>query len=237
MAYRISSLPSLPLNKAGQSMVLLVIILPGFFLLWTLSLEVYKFLSFKERSVHVCRQELLKYQEINLKGLQRLVSINPQAQQLRIKRKIAEAAYSLAKKSKQPYAIAAAWGNLKLVIAEQKTFSLIQKSIISSTEALAWKQLHQARQNIFQLHFIHNYPLSHQQNFLAIKKMPRNSLTPDYILRSNFEKKQNVTLLWPLTFLRKIDMKKTNDIQLQCSATIDAKEQPWQVVLSHADKL
>ncbi|MCB0355598.1 MAG: hypothetical protein KDD40_01240 [Bdellovibrionales bacterium] len=69
-----------------------MIVFPALFLLWSLSLKTYQFLNFKEESLHICRKNLLKYQQKNLDGIEQLHRLNPQAKVLRIKRKSAEVA-------------------------------------------------------------------------------------------------------------------------------------------------
>ena len=224
-------------DNSGQALVQLVIILPPIFLFWLLSLNVFKFLSFKEESVHICRQELIKYQEIHLNGIQKLYALNPKAKALRAKRKVAEAAYKFAKKTRNPKMIATTWAYLKKIKLEQKAFNGLQRSIKTSSEAAAQLQLRKAQAKIKRLHYIKQLPLTKGSYISALKKSPRASLSPDYIKRSRFEKKQNMEMHWKVTFLEKLKNKKFAAINLNCSATIKTQEDAWEVTLSHADKL
>ena len=187
--------------------------------------------------MHICRQELVAYQRIHLEGIEKLTALNPQARSLRTKRRAAEIKYKIAKKSKNPKFIVAAWAYLKSVILEQKAFAIIQNSIKTSTAARAQLHLRRAQHKINRLHYIHYPPLNQGAFKPALKKLPRKSMTPDYVLRSRFERKQNMQLFWQITLLKKFNKKTFSDINLSCSATINTQEEPWKVVLSHADKL
>lgn len=220
------------LNQKGQSLVLMVVTLPTFLLFLTLSLLVFKFLIFKEESQSICRKGMLSTQNIQLDGIRNLFKLNPQAKNLRAQRALAEINYKIAIKSKNPKLITAAWLYLKKVQAEQKVFGLIQISLINSYEAQSYLELINTQQEIKRLHFIKSEVINLGEIPMAIKKVPRNSPTPDYVFRSQFSKKQSKGLQWTLTFYDPFP-----PVTLSCNATIYKEEEPWRSVLSPMDKL
>ena len=219
-------------NNKGQSLVMLVILLPTLAMLFLLTLQTLKFLVFKEESLAICRKGLLTYQQVHLKGMQQLYQLNPQAQSLRIQRTVAEANYRMAKTSKNPKWIAAARLHLEQVKKQQKVFGQWQITIWHNTQQAAFVYLQRLKSQMQSLHFIKSPVEVYGTSVPALKRKPRVSPSPNYVLRKNFEKIQNMQMLWKLRFLYS-----RWPIDIHCSSTISTQEETWKAVLSRVDKL
>jgi len=182
---------------------------------------------FKEQSLYICRSGLLEAQYIQNEGIQKLLDMNPQAQNLRARRKMAEIKYKLAKKTKNPQFIASAWLYLKSVIAEQKVFGLMQTTLKNTYEFKTYLKVKSTQSTLLNEHYIKNDIHLIGDHKMAVKKSPLRSPSPDYITVSQFAKKQIKGLTWKVEFLKPFQ-----PITLSCLATIYEKENPWQVVLS-----
>ncbi|MCB0355599.1 MAG: hypothetical protein KDD40_01245 [Bdellovibrionales bacterium] len=128
--------------------------------------------------------------------------------------------------------VAITWAYLKKVKLEQQAFATLQKSLKFKTELQANYLLQELKFKVSKLHYVKLSPDFKGQKTLALKLEPRSSTTPDYVLRRQFSQKQKMQMSWQIVFLEKM-----KPITLSCSATIIAKDRPWSITLSHADKL
>ncbi len=217
-------------NQNGQSIILLLIILPYLISFVLAGVLFYKTLLQKSESLHICRLGIIEYQTAQLSGLNSLLQLNPIAKGLRVKRKNAETAYLAAKKSKVPKLIAAALAYKLTVIAEQKAFHLQQKTIIWLAQSRANEILLNTKFNISQLTYTFKIQIIGNSK-LKIKKQPRSSSSPDYLVRSQFSKKQNVNIKWENNLLRN-----TLPLPVSCGATIIRKDNKWKTSLSQVGR-
>jgi hypothetical protein len=217
-------------NSRGQSLVLLIFALPFVFTALGMSKKFYEVILQKTESLLICRRELLNLQKIQAEGLNNLLKLNPVAQQLRIKRAFAEKSLKTALSSGNPGAIATAEAFREIVLIEQKSLHSKQLFVLHSTWIHFLKINRSLHADLVKLKYLTRLNQIGETR-LQVKKTPKNSESPDYLVKKHFSEKQKFTLNW---FIPGFYF--SQPIALTCSATLVEENFKWNSLLAKGVK-
>lgn len=198
---RIKVPPPISKNNSNSGFIMLgsLIFFVGLLAVFVALLTTFQNLQKWKSQQHSCRQSVHKAQTHLLNGFVEIMSLNPEAQSLRLQRKMAE---QEVKAAPDPVSKSAAAAHLVAVILRQQLFSKKQKLIIR-------KSKNQARAAL--AHFKSSSSTSRIP--FALKRFPPSSMTPDYLPTFNLQQKQKIEIKWKTKF-------KKSTLASQCGSTI-----------------
>lgn len=205
------------------------------------------FQIFKRKALgqSLCIQAAVKTQNELRDTLRELLRLNPQAEQLRLEREIADNALRAAQSSGYPPAIAIAQANQLQVIARQSYHHLVRQwRLIRKAERQRRSGERELRQsladkNISRFKSRRYYPLG-----LAVYPTPAESLSPNYEPVANFKFFQQQRYSYdvdlhpdPLDLVdldrgsRDYKLKRFNNKvqKAECSVSLDDEEENWKI--------
>lgn len=235
------------MNERGFVTIGYLIVLPLLITIVALATAAYLLLKNDGAARHECRLELLQTQAQVARDLRRLLDMNTQAQELRLRRE--EAEDEVAATAETP-AVALAELKLNEVIAEQVIFSAKQKALIAHAKTLsrtgpttAESRVHPTAESIRAPSSRSlDFSSRHRGGAFAVIASPPTSLTPDYEPETDFSRQQEMRLQWSFSIERFLPewLKRYLPVSglralAQCSATIEKEGGKWNAKLT-ADK-
>jgi hypothetical protein len=182
----------------------------------------------RSQSLAICRKHLWDLQTHSRESLISLMSMNPQAQNLRLQRKQAEKAYKTALLSGNPKAILIAKLHLLRVISHQTVFRSQQLQVLKALNAKILNTKRQV-QVAFENAKIKDFRLHIPS--LQVKTRPFKSPSPDYITKNNFIKVQTSYASWKVHSLGW-----ALGFNLNCGVTLTEEKNLWELALIGKDK-
>lgn len=239
------------MNEKGSVTIAVIALMPLLLAIAVVVFSGYLVLIADAQARHICRAELLRAQADIAQSLNQLFALNPQARLLRIRRNMAEA--KVAATFGTP-AHVAAHAELQTIIREQLALALKQKKWITlarlraqAAPVLTLSKVRKAirrRQNLFSetLLFDDWHP-SRKSAQLNLRKIPAQSLTPDYEPGPRFNRTQEIRVGWSFAissllpswlhpFVKLSGLKMSAD----CSATLVEENKKWRPQLTKEDK-
>lgn len=204
-------------NNRGQALIIILVFLPLFALLLSFLNEHLSLLHTKLKTQKICRLQTYKAQKALVDGFEQLIKLNPTANVLRKQKRLALEAV---KHAHLPPAKAAATAYLAAVHQAQIAFSLKQKAIIQKAKFLAQIEI----SKISGHRYFKSPPFS-------LVPRPLNSLSPSYYKALNFQKKQEILVLWKITNTR--HQRQTG----QCGSHVKSIGNHFQIKYSYPDTL
>jgi hypothetical protein len=132
-----------------------------------------------------CRRQAHQAQQIIIQGFNQLTSLNPQALELRQRKKIALRAV---RNAMEPNTRAAALAYLAFVETQQRLFKVKQKAIILNSISKAKVEILRITGQKF-----------HKSPPFSLTPKPANSVTPSYFTSLNFEHDQEIIIPWMIS--------------------------------------
>ena len=171
-----------------------------------------------------CIKEVSTIQRHHKKITNRLLSLNPQAKSLRIKRKIAETAF----KTSPPHLRPAFYAALQAVKVSQKILRATQLGLINAA--------HLEQQAFKGKAYIKGYRFKQISNGLKIVAYPKKSDSPSYKLKPRYSKVKSIKMHKDYDVTKKFPpivskLVKNKRGVIKCGATIQKKDQKLKVRL------
>lgn len=226
---------------------LLPVLLAGGLLVTTL----FSFLKADLSVLNVCRALQLEVQSKAARNLEKLLKLNPRALKLRISQRKVEKALTLAMKSGNPAALAAAEAFLLKVQMQRQALDLRQRSLIEAANralSLGGSELprHMLQEWKDHMHPLHSWIHSRLQ--LTDSQVPLLPVRPDFVeiaplyeLQSPFEDLQTWNQHWVLEFntdsWAKRFLKFHGRFQRSCSTSLYAEDALWVAKLKKVKSL
>ena len=181
----------------GFTVILPLLISMGFLLIslvYGLNLHV--------QAYSLCYKTGAKIQKQLKEKLIRLLSMNPKAKNLRLRRKKAESFLKKALVTGNPAVVDFAVKQLMLVKNLQKIFSMRQKRILLHSRVVVKKEW---KQFIFQSKKLKSrFQNKENHSPLAVVRKPKTSLSPDYIPMPHFSENQKIKLKWTMNIFQNL---------------------------------
>ena len=183
-------------------MIGLTVILPLFISMGFLIISLVYGLNLHVQAYSLCYQTGAKIQKQLKEQLIRLLSMNPKAKNLRLRRKKAENFLKEALLTGNPVVVDVAVKRLMLVKNLQKIFSMRQKRILLNSRMVVKKEW---KQFIIQSKKLKNRFQNKENNFpLAVIHKPQTSLSPDYIPMTHFSENQKMRIGWTMNIFQNL---------------------------------
>ena len=183
-------------------MIGLTVILPLFISMGFLLISLVYGLNLHVQAYSLCYQTGAKIQKQLKEQLIRLLSMNPKAKNLRLRRKKAENFLKEALLTGNPVVVDVAVKRLMLVKNLQKIFSMRQKRILLNSRMVVKKEW---RKFIIQSKKLKSRFQKKENNFpLAVVRKPQTSLSPDYIPMAHFSENQKMRIGWTMNIFQNL---------------------------------
>ncbi len=236
-----SVLSSTPQRASGFVLVLLLAFLPALISAFILLSSVGLILTQLQQSLHLCRSQLLSLQGQLKSPLIELLNLNPQAQQTRAARKVAQEALRLALKSGNPQAIALASTQWRIIQAQEQQLFIHQQVLLKKAQYQRWRLSldlsHQLSQRPGVDAVFRNPP---RVAGLALEPHPASDKIPDYRPMADFSRLQSESFSWTLNLQRIYPQwiqrwleghSPTWTIRRSCSASLQQEGGTWKTRL------
>lgn len=202
-----------------------------------LSLKAYSF------SHHACRSSLLEGQRQLAVPVNKLISLNPRAKNLRAARKKAEVALKAAMATANPKAVAAAKAALAIVKERQYSLRAQQNRLLMTAKHSARLSRFKAEKTIRKSGPALVKQVQVSSFPIALYQSPFASITPDYLSKAPLESRQKAFARWQISlvvwipkWLRSSGLLKVKPISGRCGASAQKEAGGWQAILINADK-
>ena len=183
-------------------MIGFVVILPLFISMGFLFISLVYGLNLHVQSYSLCYQTGAKIQMQLKEKLIRLLSMNPKAKNLRLRRKRAEILLKKSLLTGNPTAVSFAVKKLMWIKNLQKIFSIRQRRIILQSQMIVKKEW---QKFVIQSKKLKNhFQKKENKTPLAVVKKPKNSLSPDYIPMKNFSENQKIKIRWTMNIFQNL---------------------------------
>ena len=180
-------------------------------------------------SHQICRDRLLKVQEIINDVSDKIIKMNLRAQNLRRTRRHAE---ELVKNAKDPVSFGLAATNLAWVIAQQVAFRAEQTAMKQTALTRSRQLLHELKIEI-QKDPVKGFNVFYSSPRIRLKTSPPFDLSPDHQREVGFSEKQTLQARWKFPALNSswdwlIQLvPQTPILHGECASTILQKEMKW----------
>lgn len=199
-----------------------LICLAGVFSFMALALT---FTTLKSRGIgrSFCRQSILQQQKISQNTIQSIFNLNPRARFLNARLKLLETQLTLAIATKNGPAIIKTKLEINQTKTQQKGIAALQNSIIQS----GLIAISNEQKNF--LNKIGNVGTANIENLkstaprIAIEPESKSDLAPVYVLKQQFELKQEMSASWNEVFKWKKQLNQSHSYQNGCSGTLKQK--------------
>lgn|GEM_PF-2810631 len=235
-------------NQQGFVLVFFLTLLPVIIIALSLLTIILLHLQTQNDVRHACRQDLFSAQKTTAQNLTALMSLNPEAQSLRLQLKLAY--LKLAAVAANPGAEAAVLAQIAKIQQQQVALGERQKSLIAQgefalrsgsvqSEISVSSAVHQKMQRFHSLVHLSLSQLHSNPTHLAVRPDSPGDIAPVYELESAFKDKQSLQTFW------KIEYSWTNSAWIQkalhwrrilvsdnCRSSIEEKAGQFRAVLN-----
>ncbi len=192
------------------------------------------YLKDKTIALSICRSELISLQKDMKTSMSILTKLNPLALALRLKSKKTKLLLAKATLLGEVPNIMLLTAALKKIKAQQQALAKKQKLILNQAHINSIVKLKLIKHKMYD--FVDNLDIPYSKK-LALKKKPKNSITPSYVTGDNFSKSQKIKAVWTQSPIKstpdfiKNKFKNLLVIQDTCTATLKQKGRVWESVL------
>jgi hypothetical protein len=196
----------------------------------------------KQQNVELCREKLMETQSLASSQAKKLLSLNPQAANLRMQLQLVNIQILAASAAGQVQLLAALKARRMLIRAQQRSLDLFQKNLIRTVKTQMSFQLSSVHLNLrsqLETQKLRLTAWAKSEFYLAQRPAPQFSfkpmdlmLAPQYQPYLAFEKRQSLALSWVQKFNWGPIMKAFSmptQIRSQCRVTL--KEVKWEPII------
>ena len=189
-------------------------------------------------SQSICFKHTLQVQEQMKEALQKLLKLNPIADQLRYTQKYLEKLYYAALQAGEPISIITLRKKIQIIKQKRNLLNKKQKNILHNTVRYIESTFYSFKKQMVRFHPRYIQKAHHQPFPLAVVGKPKGDIAPSYYPAFRFTAKQTVSFSWKMPLYRFLPkwlesaFFQTQLSSYNCAATLKKKGPGWKTTLT-----